>query len=117
MAVDSNGTVYVADSGNSRVLSLPAGSTTQTMLPFTGPIEPRGWRWTAPATSTSPTAAGCSNCRVLTALPVADVTDAVTLDQLAGLEVTAYSAPMTGNRPELPGSYRSFEMVNPVVAQ
>ena len=24
---------------------------------------------------------------------------------------------MTGNRPELPGSHRGFEMVNPVVAQ
>jgi hypothetical protein len=31
--------------------------------------------------------------------------------------VTVYSPPMTGNRPELPGSYRGFEVVNPVVAQ
>jgi len=34
-----------------------------------------------------------------------------------GLAVTVYSPPMTGNRPELPGSYRGFEIVNPVVAQ
>lgn len=31
--------------------------------------------------------------------------------------VTVYSPPMTGNRPEWSGSYRRFEMVNPVVAQ
>ena len=34
-----------------------------------------------------------------------------------GPRVTVYSPPMTGNRPELPGSHRGFEMVNPVVAQ
>jgi hypothetical protein len=34
-----------------------------------------------------------------------------------GLAVTVYSPPMTGNRPELPGSYRGFEIVNQVVAQ
>jgi len=34
-----------------------------------------------------------------------------------GLAVTVYSPPMTGNRPELPGSSRRFEIVNPVVAQ
>ena len=31
------------------------------------------------------------------------------------LAVTVYSPPMTGNRPELPGSYRGCEMVNPLV--
>jgi hypothetical protein len=36
---------------------------------------------------------------------------------IGGLAVTVYSPPMTGNRPELPGCYRGFEMVNPVVAQ
>ena len=41
----------------------------------------------------------------------------VTLDQSTGLAVTVYSPPMTGIRPELPGSHRSFEIVNPVVAQ
>ena len=47
---------------HNRVLKLAAGSTTQTVLPFTGLNEPyRVWRWTPPATSTSPTAAtiGC----------------------------------------------------------
>jgi hypothetical protein len=34
-----------------------------------------------------------------------------------GLAVTVYSPPMTGNRLELPGSYRGFEIVNQVVAQ
>lgn len=35
MAVDSQGGVYVADRGNSRVLKLAAGSQNQTVLPFT----------------------------------------------------------------------------------
>ena len=35
-------TVYVADSGNRRVLKLAAGSTTQTVLPFTGLNQPQG---------------------------------------------------------------------------
>ena len=34
-----------------------------------------------------------------------------------GLAVTVYSPPMTGNRPELPGSSRRFEIVNPVATQ
>ena len=34
-----------------------------------------------------------------------------------GLVVTVYSPPMTGNRPELPGFYRTLDKVNPVVAQ
>jgi serine/threonine protein kinase, bacterial len=38
VAVNSAGNVYVADSGNNRVLMLPAGSTTQTVLPF-GPLN------------------------------------------------------------------------------
>ena len=70
VAVDTAGTVYVADNSNNRVLKLPAGSTTQTELPFTGLNGPTVWRWTPPATSTSPTAtsptrstAGCSNYR------------------------------------------------------
>jgi hypothetical protein len=33
------------------------------------------------------------------------------------LAVIVYSSPMTRNRPELPGFYRLFETVNPVVAQ
>jgi serine/threonine protein kinase, bacterial len=35
VAVDSAGTVYVADAGN-RVVKLAAGSSTQAVLPFTG---------------------------------------------------------------------------------
>ena len=42
VAVDSNGTVYVADFGNNRVLSLAAGSTTQLSLPFSGLSRPYG---------------------------------------------------------------------------
>ena len=34
-----------------------------------------------------------------------------------GWAVTDYSPPMIGNGPELPCSYRGFEIVNPVVAQ
>ena len=33
------------------------------------------------------------------------------------LAVTVYSPPITGNRPEMSGSYPRFEIVNPVVAQ
>jgi sugar lactone lactonase YvrE len=36
VAVDSAGNVYVADTGTNRVLKLAAGSSTQTVLPFTG---------------------------------------------------------------------------------
>jgi DNA-binding beta-propeller fold protein YncE len=36
VAVDAAGNVYVADSANNRVLKLAAGSSTQTVLPFTG---------------------------------------------------------------------------------
>ena len=35
MAVDADGTVYVADFSNDRVVKLPAGSNTQSVLPFT----------------------------------------------------------------------------------
>ena len=55
-AVDAAGNIYVADLLNNRVLKLPAGSNTQIELPpFTGETYPAGWRWTPPATSTSPT--------------------------------------------------------------
>jgi serine/threonine protein kinase, bacterial len=40
--VDSNGGVYVIDSNNNRVLALPAKSTAQTVLPFTGLNDPSG---------------------------------------------------------------------------
>jgi serine/threonine-protein kinase len=95
--VDSAGNLYVADFANGRVVELAAGSSTQTVLPFTGLSGPLGvavdgadnlyvtdpfnnrvvkltaasdtptccrspassnpglWRWTPPATSTSPT--------------------------------------------------------------
>ncbi len=36
VAVDAAGNVYVADAGNNQVLKLAAGSSTQTVLPFTG---------------------------------------------------------------------------------
>ncbi len=42
VAVDSTGTVYVADSRNNRVLKLAAGSSTQQVLPFTGLFSPEG---------------------------------------------------------------------------
>ena len=42
VAVDSSGTVYLADWGNNRVLKLAAGSSTQAVLPFTGLNNPRG---------------------------------------------------------------------------
>ena len=62
VAVDSAGNVYVADTANNRVLKLVAGSTTQTVLPFTRitptvglhmEANPTLWRWIAPATCTS----------------------------------------------------------------
>ena len=56
VAVDAAGGVYVADANNKRVVELAAGSSSQTVLPFTGLSQPRGWRWTPRAASTSPTA-------------------------------------------------------------
>lgn len=41
LAVDANGTVYVADFNN-RVVKLAAGSNTQSVLPFTGLTYPQG---------------------------------------------------------------------------
>ncbi|MCV7009211.1 serine/threonine-protein kinase PknD [Mycobacterium gordonae] len=41
LAVDANGTVYVADFNN-RVVKLAAGSNTQTVMPFTGLAYPQG---------------------------------------------------------------------------
>ena len=42
LAVDRAGNVYVADRGNDRVVKLPAGPNTQTVLPFTGLNNPDG---------------------------------------------------------------------------
>jgi serine/threonine protein kinase, bacterial len=42
LVVDSNGTVYITDYRSQRVLSLAAGSTSQTVLPFTGLEIPDG---------------------------------------------------------------------------
>jgi serine/threonine-protein kinase len=42
VAVDTAGNIYVADTGNARVLKLPAGSNTQVTLPFTGLFDPDG---------------------------------------------------------------------------
>jgi serine/threonine protein kinase, bacterial len=36
VAVDSAGDLYVTDTSNKRVVKLAAGSSTQTVLPFTG---------------------------------------------------------------------------------
>ena len=40
VAVDTTGTVYVADTGNNRVLKLPAGASAPTTLPFEGLNKP-----------------------------------------------------------------------------
>ncbi|MCV7086515.1 hypothetical protein H7H52_12350 [Mycolicibacter hiberniae] len=40
VAVDRAGNIYVADTGNARVLKLPVGSNRQAMLPFTGLLNP-----------------------------------------------------------------------------
>jgi len=42
VALDTAGNVYVADTGNARVLKLPARSNTQVTLPFTGLFDPDG---------------------------------------------------------------------------
>jgi serine/threonine protein kinase, bacterial len=42
VAVDGAGNLYVADSGNNRVLKLPMGATSQVVLPFTGLADPTG---------------------------------------------------------------------------
>ena len=42
MAVDAAGDVYLADSGNARVLRLPAGATVAIPLPFSGLKAPQG---------------------------------------------------------------------------
>ena len=42
MAVDTAGNLYVADPDNKRVLKLAAGSSTPTVLPFTGLNAPQG---------------------------------------------------------------------------
>ena len=49
-------------SRNYRVLKLPAGSSTPVELPFTDLTGPAGWRWTPPATSTSPTTVAPIGC-------------------------------------------------------
>jgi serine/threonine protein kinase, bacterial len=43
VAVDAAGNLYVNDTGNGRVLKLPAGSSTQTVLPFTGLKSESPW--------------------------------------------------------------------------
>ncbi len=55
VAVDTAGNLYGTDSGNNRVLRLPAGSRTQTVLPFTGLNDPRGVAVDIAGMSTSPT--------------------------------------------------------------
>ena len=42
VALDTAGNVYVADTGDARVLKLPARSNTQVTLPFTGLLNPDG---------------------------------------------------------------------------
>ncbi len=63
VAVDTSGTVYVADKQNNRVLGLAPGSSTQTVLPFTDLSEPNG---VAVGAAGSVYVADLSNRRVLT---------------------------------------------------
>jgi serine/threonine-protein kinase len=51
VAVDSAGNVYVTDTGN-RVLTLAAGSSAPTVLPFTGLDHPVGETMTTAAMAT-----------------------------------------------------------------
>jgi serine/threonine protein kinase, bacterial len=42
VSVDTAGNLYITDTDNHRVLKLPAGSATQSVLPFTGLKDPVG---------------------------------------------------------------------------
>ena len=55
MAMDSMGDAFIADFGNSRVVEVQADGT-QTAV-GSGSVFPPAWRWTARATSSSPTLA------------------------------------------------------------
>jgi NHL repeat len=57
VAVDAAGNLYVTDNVNNRVLKLPAGWSTETVLPFTGLKYPDGVAVDGAATSTSPNGA------------------------------------------------------------
>jgi streptogramin lyase/uncharacterized RDD family membrane protein YckC len=70
VAVDTTGAVYAADSGNNRVLKLPAGATTPTTLPFTGLNKPQA---VAVDTTGAVYAADSGNNRVLK-LPAGETT-------------------------------------------
>jgi len=64
VAVSGGGDVYVADSGNNRVLKLTAGATTADPLPFTGLKNPTG---VAVGTTGALYVADSGNSRVLRA--------------------------------------------------
>ena len=61
LAVDSAGTVYVADTHNDRVVKLAAGSLSRRCCPSPASTVPRVLQWMLPAPSTSPIPAtsGC----------------------------------------------------------
>jgi serine/threonine-protein kinase len=81
VAVDGKGTVYVADYGNKRVVALPAGSTAQTVLPFTGLRGPSG---VAVDAAGNVYVADSSNSRVLKLAAGSDTQTELPLTQLTG---------------------------------
>jgi streptogramin lyase len=103
VAVDTTGAVYVADSGNNRVLKMPAGTTTPTTLSFTGLNKPSA---VAVDTTGAVYVADSGNNRVLkmpagtttpTTLPFTGLTDpeGVAVDSAGAVYVVA-SVPDVG---------------------
>ena len=85
VAVDTDGNVYIADHGNSRVLKLAAGSSTPTVLPFpTGPDGLRDPSAVAVDKGGTLYVADCATARVWK-LPAGSSTPTVLLDGLTGI--------------------------------
>ncbi len=106
VAVDTIGAVYVADSGNNRVLKLPAGASTPTTLPLTGLTDPEG---VAVDTTGAVYVADSGNNRVLklpagastpTTLPLTGLTDpeGVAVDSAGAVYVVALVPDVGGVR-------------------